>query len=174
MLPQLRLKEQRADFFQAQKAFAHILLNRGYFELARWVFDDEILVDRVFEARLNIRPRSCHCGLTIAIGGQFIDEQLEVCVSNFSEWLMAEDGKHVFAEEAIQILFGLLGPKARLDSAERDPKIPERRDRRKRGVMFSKQARVLFNIVGEFLLCLCSGIKTGPRVFSFNLRTRRL
>ncbi len=154
MLPRLRLREQRADFVQAQKSFADILLNRGNFELARWVFDDEILVERVFEARLNVRPRSCHCGLTIAIGGQFIDEQLQACVRNFAERLIAEDGEHVFAEEVIQILFGFLGPKARLHSAERGPKIPTGRDRRKRGVMFSKEARVLFDIVGEFLLCL--------------------
>src|ERR1700733_194100 len=35
MLPGLGLREQGADLLQAQKAFADILLNRGYFELAR-------------------------------------------------------------------------------------------------------------------------------------------
>src|ERR1700722_20056857 len=163
MLPRLRLREQRADLLQAQKAFADILLNRWYFELARWVFDDEILVERIFEARLNVRPRSCHCGLTIAICGQFIDEQLKACVRNFAERLMAEDGEHVFAEEVIQILLGFLGPKARLHSAERGPKIPERRDRRRRGVLFCKQARVLFDVISELLLCLVLGHRRWPK-----------
>src|SRR5579863_2237480 len=139
MLARCRLREENSDLLQAEKAFAYLFSNRGHFQLARGILRDEILVGCVLEASLNVGPNSSHGGLAVAVGGQFVEEQLEAREGDFPRRLVADDGEHVFAEKILQILSGFLGPTTRFHGGECCPKLSERSDR---AVLFCEPARV--------------------------------
>src|SRR5262249_19454590 len=111
-------------------------------------FGNEIFIDRVLKARLYVRADLAHCRFAEPVLRQFVQQQLQRRQRHFAHSLASKLRKHVFREEALQILFGLLRPLTSLHGAKCFPQLSECDNR---FALFRELPRVLGDVPSEIL-----------------------